>query len=1048
MATVRLYCGSNRSARSSVIDRFICEDAGRALLLVPSRGYASLRNERILLEGGLPGVWGHLAWSFTDFARELLRGECLVIRTLGSVERRLILERCLKKLTAENKISGFTAAPGNAGLITHLLRVIDALKQAAIVPEEFNEKVLKGGGASIMDILVAAAYEAYQDVLRRENRYDVPGMYWAATLQCEGKRPAALGDARAVYLDGFDDFTPSELRLVKALAAHVEELVFGLNLDTSTDRQDVYTVSRATAGRIQQYFDAVSIEVESPSPTRFSEYAAASIFWRNPPEFPSGLVEDLRIVPCSDLNHEVETIGRRVKRLILDEGVAPDQIAVVFRNFAPVADTVRAVFHESGIPCRTTHHPTLLESSLGVFLVQLIEAAAAWEREAVLEVLGARWMAKSARVLAYGRLARAAQIIAGYEEWTGRLEALLLRLERGEGEDIHSLREQVPEAVVLTRECLETLEGLRTAWSALPTRGALPVFARAFEGMLETLGVAESLFREGSPDVIETGARAYAALQGLFGALSTLDNEEEFTLEEFLSCFQQSLRETTYSWPDRGPGVWCGDVSSIRNLTFEHVFFGGLIEGETPQPPPLNAIYAERDIGRLKNAQIVLEGHGDHHNRERLLFHHGLDAARSSLTLTYRMLKENGRESMPSPFLSEIIELFAGRAEAVEAAPQSDSFIPPPQEAVSRRDLYAAAFHRAPELRSEFNEAFSALEAGVKIEEERYSARPFGIYDGVLKDSELVNAAAARYGTEHHFSVAQIEEYLACPFMFFAQRMLRLEAEEAPNEEFDPRIRGTILHAAVQMFHEQYRGKAVVEIPEQEAETAMLDSVRRAFETHDWKSLTAPPAVRAVEQKRMETQLLRYLHIARTQDDAEWKPSHFEVSFGHSRYTSTDALSTGDPYVMDTAAGPILFCGRIDRIDLKEDAARIIDYKSKSIPKPKEIKSGRNVQLFVYAETLEHQLMPSIQCAEAIYLSTGTKTKCEALLRSEKEDAQQNLRQTALASIAQAISGIRAGNFPPVLEDVCTYCGFKHACRKEKTRLEHKIPEANTDSEG
>jgi len=1026
-----------------VIDRQLREQLDHALLLVPTRAYASRRREQILLEGGLPGVWGRLAWPFTDFAAEILNGEGVVIRTMGRVERRQILTRCLKNLSTKNQIPGVAIAPDNAGLITHLLRVIDALKQAAIEPEEFKAKTTRGDVKSPMDTLVAAVYEAYQEILLKEGRYDVPGVYWAATLQCAAKRPSSFQDIRAIFMDGFDDFTPSELRLLKSLENHVDELVFGLNLDLSADRQDVYTVSRTTEKRIRAYFDVTPIEVETPSPTRYSEYAASAIFWRNRPEFPSGLAADLTVAPCADLNHEIETIGRRVKKLIIDDSVAPDRIAIVFRNLDSVADTLRAVLCEFGIPFRMTHRPSLDSSALGALLSQLFDSKNAWDREAVLGVLTSRWMSDDSNALAYGRLARTAQIIAGYNEWTGRLEALLARISRGEGEDIASLLTQLPDAASLVHECLDAVKSMHTAWEALPKHATLPELAGTFEQMLKDLGVADARQRE----MPETELRAYDALQGLLGTLSALNAEEEYTLEEFLACLQQGFRETTFSWPDQGPGVWCGDVSSIRNLTFDHVFFGGLIEGETPQPPPLNAIYSESDVVRLNNAQISLEGHGDHHNRERLLFHHGIDAARSSLTLTCRLMKENGREGMRSPFLSEIIELFEKNPDVVEASPQSNSFIPLPDEVVSRRDLFTTAFHRAPSLRKSFQEELVPLEAGAAIEHERYSERPFGIYDGVLKDSELVRAAAEQYGEEHHFSVAQIEEYLGCPFSFFAQRILGLESTEAPEAEFDPRIRGTILHAALQMFHELYRGRAVAEIPIQEADDAMLDAVGRAFETHDWKSLTAPPAVRAVEQKRMETQLLRYLHIARTQDGAEWKPLHFEVSFGHSRYTSTDALSTGDPYVMATAAGPICFCGRIDRIDLKEDAARIIDYKSKTIPKPKEIKSGRNVQLFVYAETLENQLMPTIQCAEAIYLSTGTKTKCEALLRSEKEDAQQNLRQTALASIAQAISGIRAGNFPPVLEDVCTYCGFKHACRKEKTRLERKIPEAKTDSE-
>ncbi len=1039
MAKVRLYCGSNRSARSSLIDKHIREKHGHVLLLTPTRAYASRRREQILLEGGLPGVWGRLAWSFTDFAQELLRAEGVVIRTLGIVERRLILERCLKTLAREKLSAPFAAAPGNAGLITHLLRVMDALKQAAIEPEEFKAKIMRGNAPSPMDALVAAAYAAYQRVLLTEGRYDVPGIYWEAALRCRERRPAALHGIQAVFLDGFDDFTPSELRLLKALAEHVDELVFGLNLDTSADRQDVYTVPKETAVRLQQQFDVTPISLEAPAPARHSAYAAAMIFWRDRPDFPSGMTEDLTVVPCSDLNHEVETIGRRIKRLILEEGAAPDRIAVVFRNLAPVADTVRAVFREFGIPFRMAQYrPSLRESSLGAFITRLFEAAAAWERETVVDVLTSRWMNAPPHALAYGRLARSARIIAGHEEWVSRLEALRVRLERGEGEDILALLEQMPEAAAIAHECLEAVNRLHVGWASLPQRAALAAHVDAFERMLQGFGAGRCLEHVGPPEVIESEKRAYEALLGLLSTLAVLDSREEYSLEEFTGCLQRSLQETTFSWPDHGPGVWCGDVSAIRNLSFAHVFFGGLIEGETPQPPHLNAIYPEGDIARLKQAGIVLEGHGDHHNRERLLFHHGMDAARSSLTLTWRLVKEGGRETMPSPFLAEVIELFDRHAKVVEAAPQSDAFIPFPKEAASQRDLLAMSFHRDSALRKAFQEELLPLEHGAAMEHERHGEHPFGIYDGVLHDPELVNAATERYGAEHHFSADQIEQYLECPFLFLVQRIMRLEAEEAPDAEFDPRVRGTILHAALQRFHEPYRGRAVAEIPAAEAEQAMRRAVAEAFEAHDWKSLTAPPAVRAVELKRMETQLLRYLHIARTADDSGWKPAHFEVSFGHGRFKSKDPLSTEEPFVMDTEAGPVRFCGRIDRIDVNEEAARLVDYKSGQLPKAKEITNGDNVQLFVYAEALEKQLMTERRCAKAEYWRVDRNERREALLRDKKMEAQQEVRSNAAGAIARAVRGIRAGSFPPVGETACSWCAFRNACRHEKERMERK----------
>ena len=134
--------------------------------------------------------------------------------------------------------------------------------------------------------MVAEAYGAYQAALLHAELYDTPGLYWQAVLIGNTRKPALLEGVDAIVLDGFDDFTPSEFRLLHVLEKHTQDLVFGINHDNTPDRKDLYALSKTTIDRLHQEFDVLPVSAEAPGPSRFSGYAAANIFWRDRPVWP------------------------------------------------------------------------------------------------------------------------------------------------------------------------------------------------------------------------------------------------------------------------------------------------------------------------------------------------------------------------------------------------------------------------------------------------------------------------------------------------------------------------------------------------------------------------------------------------------------------------------------------------------------------------------------------------------------------------------------------------------------------------------------------
>lgn len=1061
MARVSLLCGPPGSERAAEIAARMRRGWGRSVLIVPTRRLVERRLDELILDAGLPGAWGRPVQTFLDFALWLLGNRGLssvsdpqpaseisgsALLLMNAIERRLVLERTVRRLHTEGRLGVLSADAITPGFLTHLLRTITQLKQAAVEPAEFRQRIARRLQKSWLDEVVASAYEGYQAALVESGRYDVVGVFWQAAVACAHERPAPLETVRALVLDGFDDFTPSEFRLLKALEPHLDELVFGLSYDPDDPSgRDVYALPVETAETIRRHF-AVGEErhFRAASPTTFSEFAASRVFWRDRPNIPEGLRPNLHLVACAGAVHEVETIVRRVKALLVKEGALPRQIAVVYRSLRSAAGMLRSVFAEFGIPVCVEERPRLPESAVANFLLGVCDAAFSWRRESVVDVLTSPWFAADAGsaecIGAISTLTNLARIISGYDEWSVRLKHLQDRLRRCEDDEAADLCRRMPCAQEAMTLLLARLELLREVSERLRAATDAARFFRALDDLVDTFGVQDAIRQTEVVEIREFELAALQAFRSLLGRLSAWCQGQaaEGINADWLRLLRDAVEETSVGIPEPRHGVSCLDVESLRDLRFDYVLYGGVNQGEVPSGSPGNAIYSDADMQDLQAVGIRMEGALKHTSRELLLFHHVLAAARKELWITWRTLSSDGRAASPSPFIADLIELFPDRFPNESLLP-SDSFVPAPDEIASWRDLRNVAFaEHGGSLRKGFAQEFGEIETAAELEQRRQSSAGFDHYDGILSDSKAIEQVAARYGPRHQFSANQIEAYAWCPFRFFVEHVLGITAAEAPAAEFDARIRGAILHETLQRFHEAFRGKAVADIPPDEAQEAMRSIVDEVFDRRARACVTAPSGVLVVEKLAFHKRMERYLRLERQTEDTQWKPMRFEVSFGKVPGMSQETLRGAEPFRLATGAGEVLLCGRVDRVDEARGECRLIDYKTRVHVQPKHITAGKTIQLVLYAMAAEAFLAP---CAEAFFAEPGRSRKAwrESLGRGKSEEEWQARQAAACATIAETVSGLRTGRFPPIpYESACSCCPAGRVCRYETGRIERK----------
>lgn len=1035
MAEVLIIAGAQRSGRSARIDSLMREQWGRAMLLTPTRQFASRRLERLLTEGGLSGAWGRPVLTMDDFVAALLRAEGRRPFRLGDLERRILLERIISRMEAGGTLEALGSAVRTNGFTTHILRTITQLKQAAIEPAIFAERVRQRKHPSPLDAVVASVYVEYQRMLLDTGSYDLPGLFWEANLVAQTGRPAFLEDIETLLLDGFDDFTPSEFRLLASIEPYLARLVFGMNYDDDPGRRDLFALPHRTVGTIQAQFTVRTEIFHEADPRTCAEFASRHFMYRGRPVPPADLSPDVVLWTCLDFSLEMETLARSVKKLLID-GVEPERIAIVYPNLSEAAPGLRAIFGEFGVPLRIIQPPSLWSSALVGFLLTLFESLETWSRAAVLDVIISPWFfGECTESGTFTRLAAQAGIVSGRTEWINAVERLKTRLNAdndGIGKALPDVLPNAANSLEALHERLLALDRIAESASDSKTEAA---WAAWLDDLIDELDIPARAALHPVPVIRDHERAALAALRELLGrwAVWTADDPTLSTREEFAAALRHAVQRASFMSPGASHGVAALDLPSLRGLEFDHVFLAGANEGDLPSPPPANAIYSEADLSDLEQAGIALEGRRTHAEREARLFHNVLDAARKQLILSWRLYSREGREQFPSPYVAELRELLGN---TFGQPVVYDRIAPKLDEIASWRDVCNAASEGCKALKPIVESRFPFIETAMRIERVRNDKSPFGFYDGVVDRPDI----ADRYGPNHVFSVKQLETYADCPFRFFVEYILNVEETELPEAEFDPRVRGLIMHRALELLHRRYHGLSVLEWPQKETSEAVRAAVDEAFDRFAVRSAATTRGVINAERQRFLLLLDRYLCIEIEKKDKEWKPSHFEVAFGDVR-DSSDDLGKKEPYRLpldnDTA---ILLRGRIDRIDLLgNDTARIIDYKT-SMPSP-DFKTGRSMQLAVYAMALEELLMPGRICREALFLAPGKADRKEALGRTIKTDEWPERRAAVINQIMKCLEGIRAGRFPPTTADrdkICAHCAARRVCRFDENRIKRK----------
>src|SRR3954454_23027485 len=338
------------------------------LLVVPTSADVEPYRRELAAAGA---VFGVQVMRFSWLEREIVNRAGVTGRPLGPLAR----ERVAAAAVGAARLERLAASAATPGFLPAFLRLGDELEEQRVTPARWYaalraraaEAPAQAGYAEEL----GALYGAYRDALERVGRPDAR-LHALAALDALRLDPSLWGGT-PVFLYGFDDLTPLQRDAVETLAVHCRaDVTVSLT----------YEPGRAAfAGRGSTFQELLALGAEHVAlEARADHYASLGLH-----DLERGLFETgaepfdpgggVVLLEGGGERAELELVAAHAARLIREEGVAPEEVAVVLREPDEHAPLVADVFGAAGVPVAAARRVAAGHTALGRGLLGLLRCA-------------------------------------------------------------------------------------------------------------------------------------------------------------------------------------------------------------------------------------------------------------------------------------------------------------------------------------------------------------------------------------------------------------------------------------------------------------------------------------------------------------------------------------------------------------------------------------------------------------------------------------------------------------------------------------------------
>jgi len=840
---------------------------------------------------------------------------------------RLLLMRAAVKEVGEN-LTVYRNPSRKSSFLSGLIEVVDECKRYQVTAAQLlgaSDEIGGLEGEKLRDLgLIFGAYDALTARIAADPRDRL-------TRLAEGIKTCRWPSGCGIWVDGFTDFTPQELQVLKALLEQGNDLTVALTCDAlDGEDDDVFSAARRTAHTLLRLARDTGMQTRVETLNEFGGRADALLhlernLFAHPGQVWEGDCPEIAVFAADSIRSEVEYAAATIRELVREKGWRYRDFAVAARDFNKYARQVESVFDLYGVPLFLSTVSDILEKPILTLITAALDTVSGrYQYEDVFrylktgltdltdaerdllenyvitwEIRGSRWTQK--------------------EDWSMHPDGYGLTFRE---EDTVALKR----LNASRRKVAGPLENLRRNKDKTGRGYAVALYAFLEEIRLPERLTARAAELEGAGErkLADEYRQLWEILTGALEQCALLLADTEMDLQEFASLFKLVLSQYDVGTiPVSLDRVTAGDAPRLAHKRAKMLILLGADDGSIPAVETSRSLLTDVDRDLLAEQGLELAPRlTDKLSREMTIVYTACAIPAERLLVTWpRAGEKPGEERRPS-FLVERLGLLYPKA----------AFL---GEGSLNGEFRLCAPGPALELAGRDEMAFAALN-----ELKDYSGRTARIWNAAqLRRGNLSRPAVeGLYGQRLSMSATRMDSCRSCHFSYFLRFGLKAKARQTAG--FHAPEYGTFAHAVLEH---------------------VLTAVSNG-DTRDVKELTEEAVTRYVKEElggmAGETPRFRYLferlkttvafvveNAVEELQSSEFRPMAFELGFGAGKQLPPIEVSKDGLTVSVT--------GFVDRVDgWKKDGRlylRVVDYKTgrKSFDFT-DIQNGLSLQMLLY----------------------------------------------------------------------------------------------------
>ena len=743
-----------------------------------------------------------------------------------------------------------------------------------------------------------------------------------------------------LILDGFYELTRTEESILKALIENTKDIFVSIPHDNNLlDVTSSYSSFLNNNFNIETVFFATNVAVT-----------------------------DTCYQPHSGAEEEVEGIARNIKHHFISGKITDlEKVIVAFPELSEYSDIVERIFRRYGIPYVISISKPSKRTRPFLDALALLESVADdYPRLPFSRFLTSPCFKNTPSVLKdwIPNLSVGSGVIKGKDAWLDLPEVV-----RNQSKEERS---------TVGSFCAEIAKGLKwifkkvTPLESIKNSGNFSQYYEVISELLNDLDFSSVVDQEeGIKDQILEISKDLSLLDTLvLRHLSPYNGKATSSLNEYIDALRFVMSATEKE--QEGSGVQVMSLFEMRGIEAEHLYLGGLKEGNLPSKPDIDYLLPDSvrtEFGLINLKKYLL--------LQKFLFFRTIQSSKN-VVLSYPLM-ENDRFFLPSPLLPWNKET---------------------QEKVS------GIFSREEEF----------LRKGIK---------PFSSYITQIEDADS-RFLRRTFGEKSYINVTDIDYYRNCPRRFFIERVLHLEPLEIKEYKIEAMLLGNIVHEIMQFLFT----KSFSDIKDfkREAEKIITNILSRKPLEQYWKSLILDSFLSILpEIHELETNLIgegySFMKAEVYVDGEILKGIKLK-----GKIDRIDRKVQSPKFKVQNSEEIELVTHDASRI---KDSVELIDYKTglAQIRGTQVMTKGASLQLFLYAALMKSMGF-NVERVGIYSLKDVHLSWIPAKADRKRGWTMEDYIEVSLRFLEETVSKIRAGDFSasPLEEQTCRNCSERPYC--------------------